>query len=265
MTSIQIIVLAVVQGLTEFLPVSSSGHLVLVPRFLGWQDQGIIFDISVHLGSLIAVCIYFRRDLIKLVCGTRGFKLFKSIDENPNLLSLIILSAIPAAFVGFFTSDWIEIYLRNPMIIAATLPFYGVLMWVADKKGSKKIAIENIGYLQVVIIGFAQVLALIPGTSRSGITMTAALFLGMKRIDAAKFSFLMSIPVIMLAAGYKLLVIFLDNITVAWNELFFGMTVSLIVAYLSIGFFMKVIQKIGLMPFAIYRILLSVLIIWVFF
>ena len=151
------------------------------------------------------------------------------------------------------------------MIIAATLPFYGVLMWVADKKGDKKIAIEDIGYLQAIIIGFTQVLALIPGTSRSGVTMTAALFLGMKRIDAAKFSFLLSIPVIMLAAGYKLLIIFLNNMTVAWNELFFGMTISLIIAYLSIGFFMKVIQKIGLMPFAIYRILLSILIIWVFF
>ena len=138
-------------------------------------------------------------------------------------------------------------------------------MWVADKKGSKKIAIQNIGYMQAVIIGFAQVLALIPGTSRSGITMTAGLFLGMKRIDAAKFSFLMSIPVIMLAAGYKVLIIFLNNIDVAWNELFFGMFISLIIAYLSIGFFMKVLQKIGLMPFAVYRILLSILIIWVFF
>lgn len=265
MTSIQIIVLAVVQGLTEFLPVSSSGHLVLVPRFLGWQDQGIIFDISVHLGSLIAVCIYFRQDLIKLLWGARDLILFKSTNKSPNLLSLIILSTIPAALIGFISSDWIEVYLRNPMIIAATLPFYGVLMWVADKKGDKKIAIEDIGYLQAIIIGFAQVLALIPGTSRSGVTMTAALFLGMKRIDAAKFSFLLSIPVIMLAAGYKLLIIFLDNITVAWNELFFGMTISLIIAYLSIGFFMKVIQKIGLMPFAIYRILLSILIIWVFF
>ena len=175
------------------------------------------------------------------------------------------MSTIPAALIGFISSDWIEVYLRNPMVIAATLPFYGVLMWVADKKGDKKIAIEDIGYLQAIIIGFAQVLALIPGTSRSGVTMTAALFLGMKRIDAAKFSFLLSIPVIMLAAGYKLLIIFLDNITVAWNELFFGMTISLIIAYLSIGFFMKVIQKIGLMPFAIYRILLSILIIWVFF
>ena len=138
-------------------------------------------------------------------------------------------------------------------------------MWIADKKGSKKIAIQNMNYSRAIIIGFAQVLALIPGTSRSGITMTAGLFLGMKRIDAAKFSFLMSVPVIMLAAGYKLLIIFLNNIDVAWNELFFGMVVSLIIAYISIGFFMKVIQKVGLMPFAIYRILLSILIIWVFF
>ena len=265
MTSMQIIVLAVVQGLTEFLPISSSGHLVLVPKFLGWQDQGIIFDISVHLGSLAAVCIYFRGDLIELLKGAPDLLLFRPRGKSSNLLFLLILSTIPAALIGFISSDWIERYLRNPLIIAVTLAFYGVLMWVADKKGSKKIAIQNIGYLQAIIIGFAQVLALIPGTSRSGITMTAGLFLGMKRIDAAKFSFLMSIPVIMLAAGYKVLIIFLNNTDVAWNELFFGMVISLIIAYLSIGFFMKVLQKIGLMPFAVYRILLSILIIWVFF
>ena len=265
MTSMQIIVLAVVQGLTEFLPVSSSGHLVLVPKFLGWQDQGIIFDISVHLGSLAAVCIYFRGDLIELLKGVPDLLFFRPRGKSSNLLFLLILSTRPAAVIGFISSDWIERYFRNPLIIAVTLAFYGALMWVADKKGSKKIAIQNIGYLQAVIIGFAQVLALIPGTSRSGITMTAGLFLGMKRIDAAKFSFLMSIPVIMLAAGYKVLIIFLNNIDVAWNELFFGMVISLIIAYLSIGFFMKVLQKIGLMPFAVYRILLSILIIWVFF
>ena len=265
MTSTQIIVLAVVQGLTEFLPVSSSGHLVLVPKFLGWQDQGIIFDISVHLGSLMAVCIYFRSDLIELLKGAPDLLFFKSRGKSSNLLFLLLLSTIPAALVGFISSDWIEMYLRSPLIIALTLAFYGVIMWIADKKGSKKIAIQNMNYSRAIIIGFAQVLALIPGTSRSGITMTAGLFLGMKRIDAAKFSFLMSVPVIMLAAGYKLLIIFLNNIDVAWNELFFGMVVSLIIAYISIGFFMKVIQKVGLMPFAIYRILLSILIIWVFF
>ena len=154
---------------------------------------------------------------------------------------------------------------RNPLLIAFTLSFYGLLMLIADKKGKKKVTIKEINYSHALMIGLAQVLALIPGTSRSGVTMTAGLFLGMKRLDAAKFSFLMSVPVIILASAYKLLIIFLENIAIDWGELFLGMSISMCIAYASIGFFMTVIQRIGFVPFFIYRVTLSVIIIWIFF
>ncbi|MAD28323.1 MAG: undecaprenyl-diphosphatase [Woeseiaceae bacterium] len=265
MTLIQIIILAIVQGITEFLPVSSSGHLVLVPKLIGWKDQGIIFDIAVHLGSLGAVCIYFRGDIVKLFVSFSKLLTFKVEKKSSDLLFLLLIATLPAAIVGFFSAEWIEMYARNPLVIAFTLCFYGLLMLIADKKGKKEVTISEISYSHALVIGLAQVLALIPGTSRSGVTMTAGLFLGMKRFDAAKFSFLMSVPVIILASVYKLLVIFLENIYVNWGELFLGMVVSMCVAYASIGFFMSVIQRVGFIPFFIYRMALSVIIIWVFF
>jgi len=265
MTTIQIVILAVVQGVTEFLPISSSGHLVLVPRIIGFQDQGIIFDVAVHLGSLVAVCLYFRDDLSFMLKNIpSNFKL-NTAEKESRLFSFLLIATLPAAILGFLLSDWIEVNLRDPIVIASSLAFYGILMWVADSMGSKKISLNNMKFSTAIIIGFSQTLALIPGTSRSGITMTAALILGVKRTDAAKFSFLLSVPIIGLASGYKLLMILYNNINVFWSELLLGMTVSAIIAYLSIGFFMGIIRKIGLMPFALYRIALSGVIFWLFF
>ena len=264
MTTMQIIMLAVVQGVTEFLPISSSGHLVLVPRIIGFQDQGIIFDVAVHLGSLVAVCVYFRDDLYFLLKSTpSNFKL-NTMGKGSRLFSFLLIATLPAAILGFLLSDWIEVNLRDPIVIASTLAFYGILMWAADSMGSKKISLDDMKFSDAIIIGFSQALALIPGTSRSGITMTAALILGVKRTEAAKFSFLLSIPIIGLASGYKLLMILFNNISVIWGELLLGMIVSMVIAYLSIGFFMGIIKRIGLMPFALYRIALSGVMFWLF-
>ena len=264
MTTIQIIILAVVQGLTEFLPISSSGHLVLVPRIIGFQDQGIIFDIAVHLGSLVAVCLYFRDDLYGLLKGIPSNLKLTTAEKESRLFSFLLIATLPSAILGFLLSGWIEVNLRDPIVIASTLAFYGILMWAADSMSSKKISLDDMKFSDAIIIGFSQALALIPGTSRSGITITAALILGIKRTDAAKFSFLLSIPIIGLASGYKFLMILFNNISVIWSELLLGMIVSMIVAYLSIGVFMGLIKRVGLMPFALYRIVLSGVILWLF-
>lgn len=265
MATIQIIVLGIIQGLTEFLPISSSGHLILVPQIIGFPDQGMIFDVAVHLGSLIAVTIYFRHDLFALFLATFFSRTKKSNTDNSNLLFYILLATIPAAAAGYLLSGWIEETLRNPLVIAITLSFYGLLMWYADGKGAQRIEMKDMRLSHIILIGISQSLALVPGTSRSGVTMTTALLLGLKRVDAAKFSFLLSIPVITIASVYKFLNIIINDIHVDWSELFLGMLVAMIVAYLSIGFFMRIIRKVGLAPFAIYRVILSAIILYLFY
>lgn len=263
MTTLQIIVLAIVQGITEFLPVSSSGHLVLVPQFFAWVDQGLAFDVAVHAGSLAAVCLYFRQDIANLISG--GFQVLggnvKSAESKMALA--IALGTIPAAIAGLLFVGWIEENLRDPRVIVYTLAGYGVLMALPDRYGSRERDITGVTYKDAIIIGCAQALALVPGTSRSGVTITAARLLGFERQEAARFSFLLSAPVILLAAGYKLLELVLGDGAVAWGELGLGALVSCIVAYISIGFFMRVVSRIGLMPFAIYRLVLAAVILYV--
>ncbi len=263
MNTFQIIVLGIIQGLTEFLPISSSGHLILVPKIFGYTDQGIVFDIAVHLGSLFAVALYFRGDLCTMLSSVFSFQKNNS-NRDLKLFLYLITATIPAVFVGYFLSDLIDGQLRNPLIIASTLSFFGALMWIADKKSVRKDTIYKLDFPKVVIIGIAQSIALIPGTSRSGITMTAALFLGLKKEDAAKFSFLLSIPIILLASCYKFFQILSNGIHVIWGELFIGAAVAFIVAYFSIGIFMRIIRNYGLVPFAIYRIILGVVILYLF-
>lgn len=264
MNTFQIIVLGIIQGLTEFLPISSSGHLILVPKIFGFTDQGIIFDIAVHLGSLFAVTLYFRRDLFLMVSSLVCSKKNDDNREDLKLFLCLIVASIPAVLMGYFLSDVIEGNLRNPLIIAFTLSFFGILMWIADWKGTKKDSINEINFRKALFIGIAQSMALVPGTSRSGITITAALFLGLKKEDAAKFSFLLSIPVIILASSYQFIQIFINNYHVIWSELLIGMTVAFLVAYLSIGIFMKILKNYGLMPFAVYRVILGLSIFYLF-
>lgn len=263
MTTLQIAILAIVQGLTEFLPVSSSGHLVLVPFFFDWTDQGLAFDVAVHFGSLAAVCIYFREDILRLMSG--GLMVVRGNMSAPEsrMALAILLGTIPAAVAGLALASWIEINLRDPAVIVYTLAGYGVLMALADRFCARSRAITSVGYRDALIIGCAQALALVPGTSRSGITITAARFLGFERSDAARFSFLLSAPVILLAATYKLLELLLGDVAVQWGQLALGALIACVVAYLSIEFFMRVVARIGLTPFAIYRLGLAAVILYV--
>ena len=262
MTTLQIVILAIVQGITEFLPISSSGHLVLVPYLFEWTDQGLAFDVAVHFGSLIAVCLYFRQDIAGLISG--GLRVLGGNLESPqSRMALgIALGTIPAALGGLLLASWIEVNLREPAVIVYTLAGYGILMALADRFGRSEKSIADVGYKHAFLIGCAQALALVPGTSRSGITITAARFLGFARKDAARFSFLLSAPVILLAAGYKFFELIRSGEEVAWAQLGLGVAVSCVVAYISIEFFMRVVTRIGLLPFAIYRLLLAAVILY---
>ena len=262
MTTLQIIILAIVQGLTEFLPISSSGHLVLAPYLFEWTDQGLAFDVAVHFGSLAAVCIFFRKDIAALLVG--GVQVVSGNVKTPDsrMALAIALATVPAALTGLLFASWIEQNLRDPAVIVYTLAGYGVLMALADRFGRRERNMAGVGFKDAFIIGCAQALSLVPGTSRSGVTITAARILGFERKDAARFSFLLSAPVILLAAGYKFFELISNGETVAWGQLGLGALVSCVVAYISIEFFMRVVTRIGLAPFAIYRLILAAVILY---
>ena len=259
----QLIVLAVVQGLTEFLPISSSGHLVLVPGLFGWPDQGLVFDVAVHFGSLLAVCIYFRHDIAALMGGAIDLLAGKFRSEHALMTFRLGVGTIPVALAGLLFASWIATNLRDPRVVVVTLVGYGILMAVADRLAPSARNITDIRMRDAIIIGLAQALALVPGTSRSGITITTGRLLGIARQDAARFSFLLSVPAILLATLYQVVMLFTGDETVAWDNLALAALVSAIVAYVSIEFFMRVVSVIGLMPFAIYRLLLAGVIVYV--
>lgn len=263
MTGIQIVVLAVVQGLTEFLPISSSGHLVLVPYAFGWNDQGLAFDVAVHFGSLIAVLLFFRTDVAALLRG--GVQVLGGrVETIESRLALGIgLGTVPAAVAGLLAAGWIESNLRSPAVIVVTLSGYAMLMLLADRYGKRTRDIADVRVKDALLIGLAQTLALIPGTSRSGVTITAAMALGLERQDAARFSFLLAVPVILLATGYEMLGMLLGDEPVPWADFGIAAFIAGIVAYLSIDFFMRFVSRIGLLPFAIYRLLLAGIILYV--
>lgn len=261
MSWLQVVVLAIVQGLTEFLPISSSGHLVLVPSVVGWSDQGLVFDVAVHFGSLGAVCVYFRHDLAALVRG--GLQVAGGSVQTPEArMALAIgLGTIPAALAGLLLAGWIAANLRDPAVVVSTLAGYGLLMALADRFGRRERIITDVRLGDALVIGCAQALALVPGTSRSGVTITAAMMLGFQRRDAARFSFLLSAPVILLATLYEGALLFVDGGGVEWLTLGVAALISGLVAYLSIEFFMRFVTQIGLLPFAVYRLMLAAVIV----
>jgi undecaprenyl-diphosphatase len=262
-TTLQIVILAIVQGLTEFLPISSSGHLVLVPYLVAWTDQGLAFDVAVHFGSLLAVCAFFREDIMGLLRG--GVSILGGDIKSPQAYMAlgIGLGTIPAAAAGLLFAGWIETNLRDPAVIVYTLSGYGILMALADRFARRERSMNDIRISDAMIIGTAQALSLVPGTSRSGVTITAGRLLGFERQDAARFSFLLSAPVILLATLYKGAGLVFGDAPVAWGELALGVVVSAVVAYISIDFFMRFVTRIGLAPFAIYRLLLAAAILYV--
>ncbi len=263
MTWLQVIVLAIVQGLTEFLPISSSGHLVLVPSAAGWSDQGLAFDVAVHFGSLIAVCLFFRDDIFALLRGSGQILKFDLQTPESRLALAIGIGTIPAALAGLAFAGWIEENLRSPVVIVGTLSGYAVVMLLADRFGSREKNIVDVNLKHAIVIGCAQALALVPGTSRSGITISAGRMLGFDRLDAARFSFLLSVPVILLASVYELGSLLLSDEVVAWGRLAVAVVVSAVVAYISIDFFMRFVSRIGLLPFAVYRLILAAVILYV--
>jgi undecaprenyl-diphosphatase len=265
MTWLQIIVLAVVQGLTEFLPVSSSGHLILVPAFVGWADQGLVFDIAVHFGSLGAVCLYFRQDVIGLLRGAGDILTGRAGSAPAKMAWCIGIGTVPAAIAGLLLASWIGANLRSPMVVVVTLAGYGILMAVADRLAPRDRDMATLGIRDAIIVGMAQALALVPGTSRSGITITAGRLLGFARLDAARFSFLLSVPVILLATMLQLVILITGDTVVAWENLAVAALVSGIVAYVSIDFFMRFVGALGLLPFAIYRLVLAGIILYVLY
>ncbi len=257
----QIFILAITQGLTEFLPISSSAHLILPKEVLGWPDQGLAFDVAVHFGSLIAVVVYFRKEVWALIRDGLGGCVSGRFTDEGRLAWLIVLATIPVGLAGLIFQDVIETRLRSAAVIAATTILFGILLWWADVRGVRTQTLAQLNWKKALLIGMAQALALIPGTSRSGITMTAGLMLGMKREAAARFSFLMSIPVIALSA-LLLTAEMMQQKAVNWGDLLLGSFLSGISAYLCIHFFLHFISRIGMAPFAIYRLLLGAALIW---
>ena len=257
MSIIEIIVLALIQGLTEFLPISSSAHLILPSQILGWQDQGLAFDVAVHVGTLIAVVIYFRKEVVEILAA--WFKSFgaQGATDDSKLGWWIILGTIPAAVLGLIFKDLIELYLRSAWVIAITTILFGLLLWYADVKGKQTKTIYQLTWKSALMIGMAQAMAMIPGTSRSGITMTAGLMLGMNKQSAARFSFLLAIPVISMMGLYYTIELALGEHIVDWTTLILGAGLSFISAYACIFLFLKIIERMGMMPFVIYRLLLG--------
>lgn len=258
MTTIQIFYLSLLQGLTEFLPVSSSGHLILLSKFSYFPDQGLALDVAVHVGSILAVMIYFSEtiwEMIKGVFKTRFLPSFK--NEGSQIFWLIIIGTIPAVVAGYVLKNYGMEWLRNTKIIGWTILGYGILLFVADKSSMTIRQIKHMGVVDAILIGCAQCLALIPGTSRSGITITMARFLGLERREAAKFSMLLSIPAIIAAAvltGWE--VWQAGNLQeIGW--MFDGVVYSYISSIIAIYIVMWWLKKSTFLPFVIYRIILG--------
>ncbi len=264
MDFLQVIILGIIQGLTEFLPVSSSGHLVLAPALFDFEDQGLALDAILHLGTLLAIIIFFRDDLSKLARG-----LFDRTRDpaHHRLAWYIIWASFPAGLVGLFFGDVIEHELRNPTFVAWNLLVWSLVFLVADRYAAKqKPAAEGMHSLtlgQVLFIGCAQAIALLPGTSRSGITIAGGLFTHLSQTTAARFSFLLGTPII-LTAGIHKMVHFLSSPasshTFSALQLATGLLVSFAVGYLSIKLLLKIVSRAGLIPFIVYRILLGIFI-----
>jgi len=258
------VVLAIVQGFTEFLPISSSGHLILVPVFLGWEDQGLAFDVATHLGTLFAVLYYFRRELWPMTRDALGTLRGGRRTRESDLAWWVVIGTVPTVVCGALFGDVISTTLRSPLVIAATMAGFGILLWIADARGGRDRGEDQIGWRDALIVGLAQAVALIPGTSRSGITITAALFLGLQRQAAARFSFLLSIPIIIAAISYELLKLLRDPEPADWLALGVGATVAGVVAYLTIRGFIALLGRMGVAPFAVYRLFLAAVIFWVY-
>jgi len=263
MTLIQIIVLSLIQGLTEFLPVSSSAHLILGSRVFSWPDQGLVFDVATHLGTLLAVLVYFRKDLWNMVVPWLGSS--KGDEDSRKLGLTLIVASIPAIVAGGLLHGWVESALRDVRVIAFSTIGFGLLLWWADARFSRSKLMQDMNMKSGVIIGLAQMLALVPGTSRSGITITMGRMLGFDADSAARFSFLLSIPIIAAAGGYGVLRMLLHEAPIDWFQFGLAIVLSALAGWLCIAAFLALLQRVGLVPFVVYRLALGVALLWIAF
>lgn len=263
MDLVQTVVLALVQGLTEFLPISSSAHLILVPYVFGWMDQGLAFDVAVHVGSLLAVVTYFSRDLNAMIRAWLGNLAGGMPTPDSRLAWAVVIGTIPVVVIGPLVNTVAD-HLRDPVIIAAATGFFALVLWWADGYARADHDEYGLSWRQVLVIGFAQVLALIPGTSRSGITITAGLALGLSRRAAARFSFLLSIPVILAAGSLKTYELLTLQDPTPWGSVLVGVLVSGLAAYACIHWFLKLVERIGMLPFVVYRIVLAIVLLLIY-
>jgi len=255
----QIVVLAVLQGVTEFLPISSSAHLILPSQLLGWPDQGLAFDVAVHVGTLAAVIWYFRQTVAQLTGAWFVDTAQRRIGADSGLAWAVIAGTIPAGLAGILLNDVIETTLRSGLVIATSTLGFGLVLWWSDAVGRRARSLDSLRLKDALVIGVAQALALIPGTSRSGITITAALFLGFNRESAARFSFLLSIPLILAAGLLKTLELIEQGGATDWAGIALGTGLSFISAVICIHLFLTFLERLGLLPFVIYRLLLGAL------
>jgi undecaprenyl-diphosphatase len=262
-TTWQAVLLALIQGLTEFLPISSSAHLILPSELLGWPDQGLAFDVAVHVGTLLAVVVYFRREILAMSGAWWASVAHRQMTQDGRLAWAVLLGTIPVGLAGLLLKDFVEQELRSATVIAVATLFFAPLLWWGYRRARHGGRSEyQLNWQDVLAIGVAQALALIPGTSRSGATMTAGFFLGLSPQASARFSFLLSIPVIVLAGGLKGLDLVSSDHSVHWGQIGIGIVVSAFSAYASIHFFLKLLQRVGMTPFVVYRVLLGLALLW---
>ena len=258
------VMLALLQGLTEFLPISSSAHLILMPRLFGWSDQGLAFDVAVHVGTLAAVTLYFKTDIRRLSAAWYEDVFNGSSSEDSQLAWAVLVATVPVLLFGVIVNFWLIGYLRNPLLIAFTTAGFALLLLWADATGARTRNEHALTLKQALFIGCAQAAALIPGTSRSGVTITAGLAMGLTRRAAARFSFLLSIPVILAAGTFELFELVHQPEPVSWSTLLLGTLVAAITAYLTVHLFLSLVERVGLLPFVVYRILLALFIVYLF-
>lgn len=256
MDTLQIVVLAIVQGITEFLPISSSGHLILVPYLTNWPDQGLEFDLAVHVGTLTAIVVYFRKTLLEMARDWFASVLARREVGQSRLAWAVLIGTIPAGIAGLLFRHQIETTLRSPLVVACTTVGFAVLLFIGDRMAGQR-SERTVGWLDVVVIGCAQALALVPGTSRSGITMTAGLMRGLSREAAARFAFLLAVPV-MTAAGLAELAGYSgEHGPVDVRAIVLGVTLSALTGLACIHYFLKWLTRFGLVPYVIYRLVLG--------
>ncbi len=266
MTALQLFILALVQGITEFLPISSSGHLILIPALTGWADQGAMMDVAVHVGTLTAVLLYFRQDTKGLTLaglGSIGIAPARHAVEDTLYMKLfwgLIIGTIPMVIVGgLMVATGVNDMLRTAEVIAFTSIFFGILLYIADKKGATEKTMERMAIKPALMIGVAQVFALIPGTSRAGVTMTMARYLGFTRQEAARFSMLLSIPAIIASGAATALDAFEETSSQQWIDAGIAAGLACLTALAAIHFLMKWLERANMTIFVVYRVLLGLI------